>query len=73
MPQIQPYPPICPRCKKAMVLVVPKGTHQKEFRCPDCNQPVLHGPPAKVSLIQLISSIWHLCREAGGVNTEIDG
>jgi hypothetical protein len=39
MPQIQPYPPVCPQCQKGMKLVLEKGARQKVFRCADCGQP----------------------------------
>jgi tRNA(Ile2) C34 agmatinyltransferase TiaS len=39
MPQVQPYPPVCPRCQKGMKLMLAEGARQKVFRCGDCGQP----------------------------------
>jgi hypothetical protein len=39
MPQIQPYPPVCPRCKKIMKLMLEKGSgSNRKFQCADCGE-----------------------------------
>jgi tRNA(Ile2) C34 agmatinyltransferase TiaS len=39
MPQIQPYPPICPQCRKPMKLMLVKEASGHQFQCSDCGQP----------------------------------
>jgi hypothetical protein len=37
MPQIQPYPPTCPKCKKIMKLMLAKESGGgRKFQCVDC-------------------------------------
>ena len=39
MPQIQPYPPTCPRCRKLMKLALIEKSDARQFCCADCDQP----------------------------------
>jgi tRNA(Ile2) C34 agmatinyltransferase TiaS len=40
MPQMQPYPPVCPKCKKFMKLMLTKASGgDRKFQCADCGQP----------------------------------
>jgi Zn ribbon nucleic-acid-binding protein len=40
MPQIQPYPPVCPKCKESMKLMLTKEAEGgRKFQCVDCGEP----------------------------------
>jgi hypothetical protein len=40
MPQIQPYPPVCPRCKKPTKLTLARESEGgRKFQCSDCGEP----------------------------------
>jgi Zn ribbon nucleic-acid-binding protein len=39
MPQIQPYPPVCPQCQKGMKLMLEKESGGgRKFQCVDCGE-----------------------------------
>jgi hypothetical protein len=40
MPQMQPYPPVCPKCSKPMKLMLAKEVEGgRKFRCIGCGEP----------------------------------
>ncbi len=40
MPQIQPYPPVCPKCQKPTKLTLAKEAEgSRKFQCVNCGEP----------------------------------